>query len=70
MSLSWSEIKQKWIRDFEIEYPRKSIELAFNTVISQLAIAETGRKNDLAVKINSEWLNIEVKTPQKSDFAN
>jgi hypothetical protein len=138
MSLSWSEIKQKWIKDFEIGYPRRSIELAFNTIITQWGvdfikigksrtiwdiiryidlgllihelnrmeditdlitrlgqgeeaaysearlvtyfskmgyevqlqqvIAETGRKNDLAVKINSNWLNIEVKTPQRSDL--
>jgi hypothetical protein len=28
----------------------------------------TGKKNDLTVKIGSQWLNIEVKTPQTSDL--
>jgi len=31
-------------------------------------VIETGRRNDIAVKVNSEWINIEVKTPQRSDL--
>ena len=33
-------------------------------------VIETGRRNDLTVKVNSEWVNIEVKTPQKSELQN
>jgi hypothetical protein len=31
-------------------------------------IIEMGKKNDISVKVNSEWINIEVKTPQKSQL--
>lgn len=31
-------------------------------------VVETGHRNDIAVKLNSECVNIEVKTPQKSDI--
>ena len=136
MPLSWSEIKENWIKDFRIAYSRRSIETAFNTIISQwdqgflenyknktswriVSLIDTGlllyelskiedsqvliarlrkgdraayseariathffhqgyevrlqpivdgtsRLNDVAVKVDSEWVNIEVKTPQRS----
>lgn len=31
-------------------------------------VIETGRRNDIAVKVNSELINIEIKTPQKSEL--
>lgn len=40
-------------RDFEIRLEPSSVD---------------GRKNDIAVKVNSKWINIEVKTPQQSDL--
>ena len=138
MPLSWSEIKEGWIKDLRIAYSRRSIEIAFNTIISlwgqgflknyknktswnivrlidtglllyeltkvedsqdliarlrkrdraayseariathfshqgyevqlQPIVDGTSRLNDVAVKVDSEWVNIEVKTPRKSDL--
>jgi len=34
----------------------------------QPTVNESGRRNDIAVKIGSEWANVEVKTPMESDL--
>jgi len=34
----------------------------------QPVVTASGRRNDISVKIGSEWVNIEVKTPMESDL--
>lgn len=41
------------------------LQMGFQVKLKPFVI-ETTRRNDIAIKVNSEWINIEVKTPQES----
>ena len=43
------------------------LKMGFEVKLEPFVIG-TARRNDLAIKMNSEWVNIEVKTPQKSEL--